>query len=626
MQANDKINILLVDDQPGKLLSYEVVLNDLDANLIKANSATEALEHLLKHEIAVVLVDVCMPDFDGFQLAQMIREHPRFEQTAIIFISAVLLSEMDHVRGYSLGAVDYVPVPVVPEVLRAKVKVFADLYRKTRALERLNQELEGRVAMRTAELEASNQRLLDSEQRRSFALAAGHMGSWDWDLLNNQCVWDEGQCKIFGVDPGVFVPELTAIRAFFADSEWRRLVKILAKASVDNASCQTEVEITRADGTKCWCILSAAGSFDEAGRLIRVSGVTIDITARKDAEEHQLLLAREVDHRARNTLAIVQAIVRLTKAKSTADYITDVEGRIQSLAATHNLLSATRWIGADMERLVREELAPYCQEMPSKLVIDGRPVTLTPDRAQTVGLAIHELATNAAKYGALSCDTGTVRISWRLSGGEIALQWQESGGPRVTPPKSKGFGTKIINSSVKNHGSSGVTFDWQPEGLRCTLVIPLTNEVPGGGKTEEKLIRIHPKEAKKLLLAEDETLVGMMMRDLLSDAGFFVVGPIASLDEAIGAARSFEFDGAILDVNMGGTLVYPLAELLSQRGIPFIFITGYDDDSIDARFASASVLQKPLDPEKLKFALEKNFGGLAAVPPMPGKSVAHVSP
>ena len=383
MQPDDKINILLVDDQPGKLLSYEVILNELDANLIKANSATEALDLLLRHDVAVVLVDVCMPDFDGFQLAQMIREHPRFQQTAIIFISAILLSEMDHVRGYSLGAVDYVPVPVVPEVLRAKVKVFADLYRKTHALERLNQELEGRVATRTAELETSHQRLLDSERRRSLALSAGHMGSWDWDLLNNHCVWDEGQCQIFGVDLETFVPELTAIRAFFTDGDWRRLVKVLAKASEENASYQTEVEITRTDGTKCWCILSAAGSFDEAGRLVRVSGVTIDITARKDAEEHQLLLAREVDHRARNTLAIVQAIVRLTKGKSTSDYITDVEGRIQSLAATHNLLSATRWVGADIERLVRDELAPYCQESPSKLVVEGRPVTLTPDRAQT---------------------------------------------------------------------------------------------------------------------------------------------------------------------------------------------------------------------------------------------------
>src|SRR5213595_1628269 len=142
MTADDKVNILLVDDQPSKLLSYEVILRDLGENLLKASSGREALEHLLKSEVAVVLVDVCMPDLDGFQLAAMIREHPRFQRTAMIFISAIHLSDMDRLRGYEMGAVDYVPVPVIPEVLRAKVKVFAELYRKTRQLERMNAELE----------------------------------------------------------------------------------------------------------------------------------------------------------------------------------------------------------------------------------------------------------------------------------------------------------------------------------------------------------------------------------------------------------------------------------------------------------------------------------------------------
>src|SRR5204862_289556 len=174
----DEVNILLVDDQPAKLLSYEVMLQELGENLIKASSAREALEQLLKREIAILLVDVCMPELDGFQLAAMIREHPRFQKTAIIFISAVHLTDMDRLRGYAMGAVDYVPVPVIPDVLRAKVKVFAELYRKTRQLEQLNQELERRVADRTGELEASTRRLLESERRRTLALAAGQMGSW----------------------------------------------------------------------------------------------------------------------------------------------------------------------------------------------------------------------------------------------------------------------------------------------------------------------------------------------------------------------------------------------------------------------------------------------------------------
>jgi PAS domain S-box-containing protein len=152
MITNEKVNILMVDDQPGKLLSYEVMLGGLGENLIKATSAKEALELLLKTDVAVVLMDVSMPELDGFQLASMIRQHPRFQRTAIIFISAVHLTDLDQLKGYEHGAVDYISVPVVQELLRAKVRVFAELHRKTRQLEALNRELEHRVLERTEEL------------------------------------------------------------------------------------------------------------------------------------------------------------------------------------------------------------------------------------------------------------------------------------------------------------------------------------------------------------------------------------------------------------------------------------------------------------------------------------------
>jgi signal transduction histidine kinase len=167
----DSVNILLVDDQASKLLTYETILEELGENLIAVNSATEALECLLKTDVAVVLVDVCMPDFDGYQLASMIRQHPRFQQTSIIFVSAILMTDPDRLRGYACGAVDYVPVPVVPEILRAKVSVFAELYRKTRALERLNCELEERVSQRTAELEATTEALREADRRKDEFLA-----------------------------------------------------------------------------------------------------------------------------------------------------------------------------------------------------------------------------------------------------------------------------------------------------------------------------------------------------------------------------------------------------------------------------------------------------------------------
>jgi len=176
--GEEKVNILLVDDQPGKLLGYEVILSELGENLIKAGSANEALEQLLKNDVAVVLIDVCMPDLDGFELAAMIREHPRFQKMAIIFVSAIQVTDLDLLRGYAAGAVDYVPVPVVPDLLRAKVRVFAELYRKTRQLETLNAELERRVAERTAELAQANSelehRVEERTREREAALAQVH--------------------------------------------------------------------------------------------------------------------------------------------------------------------------------------------------------------------------------------------------------------------------------------------------------------------------------------------------------------------------------------------------------------------------------------------------------------------
>ncbi len=152
MNADAKVNILMVDDQPAKLLSYEVILADLGENLIKATSASEALNILLKNDIAVVLMDVSMPELDGFELADVIRQHPRFQKTAIIFISGVHLTDSDKIQGYRSGAVDYISVPVVPDVLRAKIGIFVELHRKTRMLETLNNQLEQRVAERTDEL------------------------------------------------------------------------------------------------------------------------------------------------------------------------------------------------------------------------------------------------------------------------------------------------------------------------------------------------------------------------------------------------------------------------------------------------------------------------------------------
>ena len=616
MGSDDKVNVLLVDDQPAKLLAYEVILRELNENLVKASSAREALEFLLKNDVAVVLIDVCMPELDGFQLAAMIRDHPRFQKTALIFVSAIHLTDVDHLRGYEMGAVDYVPVPVIPEVLRAKVRVFADLYRKTRQLETLNQELERRVAERTAELESSAARLRNSEQRRSVALAAGQMGSWDWDIENGECLWDAGQHRIFGVEPGKFELTFPNIRPLIHPEDLQRIEGLIAEGIADKPTFQTEARIIRPNGELRWCICAAAMTRSEEGRVIRVSGVTVDITDRKEAEERQTLLAREVDHRARNALAVVQSIVRLTRAKTTQLYASTVEGRIRALAQAHNLISQSRWQGADLGSLVEEELNPYRSTDGDKIVAQGPAVSLRPVMAQTLALALHELATNAAKYGALSTAAGRVRLIWELQPDNLVLNWTETGGPQTKAPSSQGFGTQIINASIRSQLGGQVSFDWSPAGLTCTLSVPYraAETAPArpahkdnGGTAPSPSIA----GSKRVLLVEDEVLIGLMMRDLLTDAGFSVDGPYGSIARAISAAEDIRFDGAVLDINLGAELIYPVADVLASQGVPFVFVTGYDENSVDSRFSTVPILQKPLD----RRMLESIFMTRLAQPP-----------
>ncbi len=633
MNQNDKVNILLVDDQPAKLLSYEVILRELGENLIKAASAKEAFEQLLKIDIAIVLVDVCMPDLDGFQLASMIREHPRFQKTAIIFVSAIHLTDVDRMRGYEVGAVDYVPVPVVPEVLRAKVRVFAELHRKTRQLELLNAELERRVAERTAELEASNARLLESERRRSVALAAGQMGSWDWNIATGECAWDAGQYRIFGVDPDAFPLTFDNIRSFIHPDDLRRIQALIAEGLRDRQTFQTEARIVRPDGELRWCICAAAMTADESGRIVRVSGVTIDITDRREAEERQALLTREVDHRARNALAVTQSIVRLTKAGTIKSYIASVEGRIGALSRAHTLLSESRWQGADLVKLVDDELSPY-RTSADKIITAGPQASLRPVTAQILALAVHELATNAAKYGALSSASGRVKVTWQIEGSGLVLHWEETGGPTARSPTAQGFGTKIITASVASQLGGEAAFDWRPEGLHCRLSIPIGDafgtveraysEQRSAGRNAA------PSRAlvgNRVLLVEDEALVAMLMRDMLTELGYSVVGPFSRPADAETAIAGGGVDAAVLDINLDGDMVYPLADILAARGIPFVFVTGYGAESIEKRFADVPVLQKPVEPQMLEgaFALKGNGNG-AGRPEAAGQHVGFMPP
>jgi PAS domain S-box-containing protein len=300
------------------------------------------------------------------------------------------------------------------------------------------------------------------------------MGSWDWDWINGDWMWDAGQYRIFGVDPRTFQVTSENIQALLHPDEVNDLRKVIAHFEKGGRSYEAEFRVNRPDGDVRWCVGTAAATLDKGGRVVRLSGVTIDITERKRAEERQNLLAREVDHRAKNALALAQSIVRLTRASEVKDYMQAVEGRISALARVHTILSLSNWQGAEIGQLVEEEIAPYSSG--EQIESFGDELQLQPATAQTLALALHELVTNSAKYGALSALSGRLKITWEARPDALHLLWEEHGGPPVEQPVSRGFGTRSVIASIESQLGGKAEFDWRSEGLICRLTVPLASD------------------------------------------------------------------------------------------------------------------------------------------------------
>ena len=290
VEARDPVTILMVDDQPSKLLSYEAILQDLGEQLVKANSGREALDCLLKGDIAVVLMDVSMPEIDGFELADMMRQHPRFQKTPIIFVSAVHLSDPDRIRGYQSGAVDYISVPVVPEVLRAKVSVFAELHRKKRALQVLNRDLEERVAQRSEELRLLNeqlqQRVAELEsimQVLPVGVAVAH-GRECETVTGNAAL---GEMLGSGLGENGYESALTMPFKFAHSGEALHPddlpLRQAARAGLPTG--MLELEVAHPEGSPHYLLASASPLFDERGGVRGAVGAFFDVTERKRMDD-----------------------------------------------------------------------------------------------------------------------------------------------------------------------------------------------------------------------------------------------------------------------------------------------------------------------------------------------------
>ncbi|MFN0190984.1 MAG: sensor histidine kinase [Aestuariivirga sp.] len=323
--------------------------------------------------------------------------------------------------------------------------------------------------------------IADNERRLRLALNAAGMAIIDIDLRKGVIAGITSGSTYLGLEVDAGEPIASALpklrRSIHPDDRAR--VEANQNAAITTAGAfSDEFRIFRPDGSVAWVETRGEAIADKNGNVIRLLGTNADITARKRADEHLQLVLRELTHRAKNLLAVILAIATQTARRNTTveDFLTAFSRRIQGLGASHDLLVKRDWTGVPLDELVHAQLAPFGRVDGRRIAASGPPVTLKADVLQSLGLALHELATNATKYGALSDPEGTVEIAWSMEGtgpdARFRMSWTERGGPRVKPPRSKGFGHVIIESSFAKVINGDVKLNFAPEGIAWSLNAP----------------------------------------------------------------------------------------------------------------------------------------------------------
>jgi two-component sensor histidine kinase/PAS domain-containing protein len=317
----------------------------------------------------------------------------------------------------------------------------------------------------------------ESEARLQEALAAGAVTAFDWDVRSGRSRRSENAAQILELDPNQAFTASSFLARVHPDDR-SRLKALVRGVSPDRPSYAVTFRFKRPDGREVWLEEASKAEFDPAGRLMRLKGLTLDITERKRAEERQSALIAELDHRVKNVLASVAVVASATRQGSSSmdQYVRTLDGRIQSMASAHSLLSQSRWRGVGLADLVRNQLAPYATG--TNTTINGDNVTLSVAATQAVAMVLHELATNAAKYGALSAPGGRVSVRWSGQSNEIAaaglnIVWQESGGPPIAAPIRSGYGTSLIRELIPHELGGTVDLVLAPDGACCKISIPL---------------------------------------------------------------------------------------------------------------------------------------------------------
>jgi PAS domain S-box-containing protein len=318
---------------------------------------------------------------------------------------------------------------------------------------------------------AAHERLRLSESRLRLALAGARAGAWEWDSATDDIVWSPEVFAITGLASEARPRRLETYLTMIEEEDRDTAVADLKGALGKGGPFTSEFRVRRPGGVM-WLTISGVVEHVQMGKPLRAYGILQDITERKAHEEQIHLLMREVNHRAKNMLSLVQAIARHTAARDPEDFIGCFTERIQALAANQDLLIRNEWQGVDVEDLVRAQLAHFADLVGSRIDVDGPKLRLNATAAQAIGLALHELATNAGKYGALSTDRGRVNVCWGTVGDVLTMSWTERDGPPVSAPKRRGFGTTVIETMAKHSLDGEIDLDYAPSGVIWRLVCP----------------------------------------------------------------------------------------------------------------------------------------------------------
>ena len=517
----------------------------------------------------------------------------------------------------------------VAEVQAALSEATVALQERVETRVRLTQEQQAREAAERAhqEIQAREAALRASEERYRGLTEAIASVVWttpadgrvvdapQWRALTGQSV---EECKGLGWLDAVHPDDQAMAR--------RSWLEAVDQGGIYGCECR----IRGTNGQYRWFNERGVPVRNADGSIREWVGVCMDIDERKSAEARQALLMGELDHRVRNILASTQSMITLTarNASTKDDLETKLLGRVSAMSRAHSLLTRGKWQGAHLSDLLHDELRPYLGDDGPLSLIGKQDCLLKPREVLNLALVIHELATNAAKYGSLSVHGGMVEIDWvvrehdhRL---QLALDWRERGGPPVVEPSREGFGTKLMQSALGQRPGNAVVLDFKPSGLHCHIDVNLDGDQPSPPTWQKQPVQqqgaaLQSRSANQpaILVAEDEPLPALDIVSALETLALPIAGPAPTLGEAMHLAADRLLAAAVLDVNLGGEMVFPVIDLLVERGVPVILVTGYDRKSmIPEQYRQLQLLQKPVNRRLLIERLNRIVAGSGTSTPM----------